>query len=219
MVLILNQGPQFFDSLSLRPSALLPASTNSSNPSHPNTGKLAVAQSAQWQLPLRQDMLPSGPHITQSRISDKGTSMRIMNRNQPLEVNTSILSTTEPSSTSSLSASTRGSEPCSSSASDTDGDDLMPEPDSAIVPKTEDEEETSIEEIKRTDASESPEIKVDTQQGAVVDTKKRRGRPRKNPTSPLTAVTKVAKGRSKTGCLTCRRRKKKCDEAKPSCTL
>ncbi|KAI9797079.1 MAG: hypothetical protein M1825_006262 [Sarcosagium campestre] len=45
--------------------------------------------------------------------------------------------------------------------------------------------------------------------------KRPRGRPRKHPIpSP---ETKVQKGRSKTGCLTCRRRKKKCDEAKPKC--
>ena len=218
MVLILNQGLQFFDSFSLRPSSRLPASINCLDPSPPETENLALALSAQWELPLRRDVLLSGPHATQPRISHTSTSHRVMNKLQPLEVNTSILSPTEPSSTSSLSASTRGSEPCSSSSSDTDGDDLMPEPALAIVPKTEDEEETSIEEIKRTDASKSPEIKVDTQQGAVTDAKKRRGRPRKHPSSPSIAPTKITKARSKTGCKTCRRRKKKCDEAKPICT-
>lgn len=46
--------------------------------------------------------------------------------------------------------------------------------------------------------------------------KRPRGRPRKHPIAPP-SETKTAKGRSKTGCLTCRKRKKKCDEAKPGC--
>ncbi|KAK1829350.1 transcriptional regulatory protein moc3 [Podospora conica] len=47
--------------------------------------------------------------------------------------------------------------------------------------------------------------------------KRPRGRPRKHPLTPNVAANKVTKGRSKTGCLTCRKRKKKCDEAKPRC--
>ncbi|KAH8819044.1 fungal-specific transcription factor domain-containing protein [Xylogone sp. PMI_703] len=46
--------------------------------------------------------------------------------------------------------------------------------------------------------------------------KRPRGRPRKNPLPPASDA-KVVKGRSKTGCITCRKRKKKCDEAKPRC--
>lgn len=48
--------------------------------------------------------------------------------------------------------------------------------------------------------------------------KKRRGRPRKHPVAPAGCANKSAKPRSKTGCITCRKRKKKCDEAKPRCT-
>jgi hypothetical protein len=45
-----------------------------------------------------------------------------------------------------------------------------------------------------------------------------RGRPRKHPVPTVSAsIQKTTKGRSKTGCITCRRRKKKCDEAKPEC--
>jgi len=47
--------------------------------------------------------------------------------------------------------------------------------------------------------------------------KRPRGRPRKHPLSPVVNTGKVTKGRSKTGCITCRKRKKKCDEAKPRC--
>lgn len=52
----------------------------------------------------------------------------------------------------------------------------------------------------------------------VVRQKRPRGRPRKHPLQTL-EVTKIQKGRSKTGCITCRRRKKKCDETKPVCEL
>lgn len=47
--------------------------------------------------------------------------------------------------------------------------------------------------------------------------KRPRGRPRKHPKPSPETLAKVAKGRSKTGCITCRRRKKKCDETKPGC--
>lgn len=50
-----------------------------------------------------------------------------------------------------------------------------------------------------------------------VPVKRGRGRPRKHPLPPPGTVPKAVKGRSKTGCLTCRRRKKKCGEEKPEC--
>lgn len=49
--------------------------------------------------------------------------------------------------------------------------------------------------------------------------KRPRGRPRKHPKPTPESQAKIAKGRSKTGCGTCRRRKKKCDEARPYCIL
>ncbi|EPE05101.1 c6 zinc finger domain containing protein [Ophiostoma piceae UAMH 11346] len=54
-------------------------------------------------------------------------------------------------------------------------------------------------------------------------TKRPRGRPRKpsissaSATAAAASASKIAKARSKTGCTTCRRRKKKCDETKPIC--
>ncbi|KAI9746002.1 MAG: hypothetical protein M1818_000683 [Claussenomyces sp. TS43310] len=53
--------------------------------------------------------------------------------------------------------------------------------------------------------------------GSSVRIKRPRGRPRKHPGPSPESLAKVAKGRSKTGCITCRKRKKKCDEAKPRC--
>lgn len=63
---------------------------------------------------------------------------------------------------------------------------------------------------------------AEDQVGGVMDdkaqkTKRPRGRPRKHPLTPAVNANKSAKGRSKTGCITCRKRKKKCDEAKPRC--
>lgn len=46
---------------------------------------------------------------------------------------------------------------------------------------------------------------------------RRRGRPRIHPPRSPTTASKQAKARSKTGCTTCRKRKKKCDETKPFC--
>jgi len=45
--------------------------------------------------------------------------------------------------------------------------------------------------------------------------KRGRGRPRK-PSIPA-PEPKLKGGRTKTGCVTCRKRKKKCDEGKPAC--
>lgn len=47
---------------------------------------------------------------------------------------------------------------------------------------------------------------------------RRRGRPRKE-LIPEPVLSKAPKPRSKTGCKTCRKRKKKCDEGRPGCTL
>jgi hypothetical protein len=116
-----------------------------------------------------------------------------------------------------MSASTMTSDPPSSI--DTDAEDASNGTDRDIVPKTEDEGESGIEEIRRLDSSESPDVKSDLVMRNTSNTKKRRGRPRKNPQPSFIAGAKQPKGRSKTGCLTCRRRKKKCDENKPSCTL
>lgn len=51
---------------------------------------------------------------------------------------------------------------------------------------------------------------------SIGNSQKKRGRPRKSTdTVPAKPSTKL--GRTKTGCLTCRQRKKKCDEGKPEC--
>lgn len=68
-----------------------------------------------------------------------------------------------------------------------------------------------VEEIDEDILSIKPAEVGDSAAPAAVPRK--RGRPRKH---PLPTGAKVTKGRSKTGCITCRRRKKKCDETKPA---
>lgn len=89
--------------------------------------------------------------------------------------------------------------------------------DEMAVPKVEPvDEDLRLEEI--TEAPPTP-VPSNTSPSSVQPKPKRpRGRPRKHPLAPAVATNKITKGRSKTGCLTCRKRKKKCDEAKPRCT-
>ncbi|KAF3908787.1 hypothetical protein ABW21_db0206124 [Orbilia brochopaga] len=74
------------------------------------------------------------------------------------------------------------------------------------------------------EANVEPKVEVKLEEASLlfappvqVPVKRPRGRPRKNP--PLNPSESKAKtrNRSKTGCLTCRKRKKKCDEGKPDC--
>ncbi|KAI1957392.1 hypothetical protein LOZ58_005762 [Ophidiomyces ophidiicola] len=96
----------------------------------------------------------------------------------------------------------------------TDSDDVVPK-----VEEIDDEEAFAIESSKDQVITriqlDTPESKSSFVPVPVVGPRKR-GRPRKHPL-PLPGQIKATKGRSKTGCVTCRRRKKKCDETKPSC--
>jgi hypothetical protein len=91
------------------------------------------------------------------------------------------------------------------------GDDVVPkveelEDDDAIDPKIKSPSDER-------DSAEPPALL----NGDGTIARRPRGRPRKHPKSLTTAISKPPKGRSKTGCITCRRRKKKCDEKKPEC--
>jgi hypothetical protein len=86
--------------------------------------------------------------------------------------------------------------------------------DMLLVPKLEPvDDDVDMSDMKESTVPETPSAST-----SPVTTKRPRGRPRKHPKLPDT-VPKAAKGRSKTGCITCRKRKKKCDEAKPGCKL
>jgi hypothetical protein len=92
-----------------------------------------------------------------------------------------------------------------------DDDDMM------LVPKLE-----PVDDIDMADLSDIKE-RITRETPLVICTpaqvKRPRGRPRKHPKPSPESLARVAKGRSKTGCITCRRRKKKCDETKPGCTI
>ncbi|KAI5863748.1 fungal-specific transcription factor domain-containing protein [Durotheca rogersii] len=91
-----------------------------------------------------------------------------------------------------------------------DSDDVL------AVPKIEPlDDGFHMDEVKEAPRTAAPEPKAAPMPPAKM--KRPRGRPRKHPLPPQVATNKVAKGRSKTGCITCRKRKKKCDEAKPRC--
>ncbi|KAK5114534.1 hypothetical protein LTR62_002469 [Meristemomyces frigidus] len=77
-----------------------------------------------------------------------------------------------------------------------------------MVPKIEEVDDSSLEDL--------PDVKpAATVVEKSVSIPRKRGRPRKH---PIVEQKKLSHVRSKTGCGTCRRRKKKCDEARPSCT-
>jgi hypothetical protein len=84
--------------------------------------------------------------------------------------------------------------------------------DMILVPKLEPLED----ELDMTNMQEVPPAPSTTSRSHM-QAKRPRGRPRKHPVPTPESISKVAKGRSKTGCITCRKRKKKCDEAKPRC--
>lgn len=77
--------------------------------------------------------------------------------------------------------------------------------------------EPTDDDINLDDVTTGP-IPLDAAHDASEAKQKRpRGRPRKMPPDTAIFTSKIMKGRSKTGCITCRRRKKKCDESKPRC--
>ncbi|KAJ0299830.1 hypothetical protein COL516b_008949 [Colletotrichum fioriniae] len=85
----------------------------------------------------------------------------------------------------------------------------------AIIPKIEPMDD---DDLRLGDVKEAPLAQTETTLvSATLKQKRPRGRPRKHPVASIINQSKVTKGRSKTGCITCRRRKKKCDEAKPRC--
>lgn len=95
---------------------------------------------------------------------------------------------------------------------DPDSDDNM-----LPLPKMEplDDDDFCMDHIKEAPANALPNS--DCSMLDQPKAKRPRGRPRKHPIAPPLPANKITKGRSKTGCLTCRKRKKKCDEAKPRC--
>ncbi|KAI9374310.1 fungal-specific transcription factor domain-containing protein [Aspergillus egyptiacus] len=93
---------------------------------------------------------------------------------------------------------------------------VVTSPEQDVVPKVE-ELDDNEELLSIKPAVETPHVNSTDPTAAPVHVPRKRGRPRKHPLPVPGGQVKVTKGRSKTGCITCRRRKKKCDETKPSC--
>ncbi|KAI0389662.1 hypothetical protein F5Y17DRAFT_469518 [Xylariaceae sp. FL0594] len=91
--------------------------------------------------------------------------------------------------------------------------------DGGAVPKIEPMEEESfrMEDVQQAPYAPEHGPHAGGPPSSQAKAKRPRGRPRKHPVALQDLNSKVAKGRSKTGCITCRKRKKKCDEAKPRC--
>jgi hypothetical protein len=83
------------------------------------------------------------------------------------------------------------------------------------IPKLEPDDDINLEDVSAAPLSQTPPNEM--LGVSQLKQKRPRGRPRKHPLTPIVNTNKVTKGRSKTGCITCRKRKKKCDEAKPRC--
>jgi len=90
---------------------------------------------------------------------------------------------------------------------DDDSDDAKARSD--VVPKIKELGETTLDGLEDTCTKS-----VATPDLITLPTRRKRGRPRKH---PVVEEKKSAHARSKTGCGTCRKRKKKCDETRPSC--
>lgn len=143
-----------------------------------------------------------------------------MNDAPCLEVNIPSHHYSESSSASNYSATTMDTDMLyASETEDEEVDGDGPEGEE-IEPKVEEVEGASMVDVKPASLSDAAEGHADVTPGGVVAPKRGRGRPRKNPVNKKNSLTKPgAKGRSKTGCITCRKRKKKCGEEKPTCKL
>ncbi|KAL4879676.1 fungal-specific transcription factor domain-containing protein [Aspergillus karnatakaensis] len=94
---------------------------------------------------------------------------------------------------------------------------VLADPETDVVPKVEElDDNEDLQSIKPLGV-ETPGEPHATSTAVPVHVPRKRGRPRKHPLPIPGGQVKITKGRSKTGCITCRRRKKKCDETKPAC--
>ena len=136
------------------------------------------------------------PSAAHARLSTSSSPQPSMSSSSESPANTPTFDTNSHSTTASLSEERVGSR---------DGSD-------EIIPKIE-ETELQLADVKVEPAVEETPISPTEP----VRMRRARGRPRIHPPRSPTTASKQAKARSKTGCTTCRKRKKKCDETKPFC--
>jgi len=114
-------------------------------------------------------------------------------------------------SASSSASSSPDSASDSSHGHTPDSDDDVESSPQSVVPKV---EELDDQYALPTLTLDAKPIITDVQPPALASPARKRGRPRKH---PIVEHKKITHARSKTGCGTCRKRKKKCDESKPTC--
>jgi hypothetical protein len=125
--------------------------------------------------------------------------------------------------TMATSATSLGTDPWSSSGFAERQEDIADfswaEEGLLLVPKLEPADDIDMAELSLVSEVKKSIIPEALSVSSTMPTKVKvpRGRPRKHPKATAESMAKLAKGRSKTGCITCRKRKKKCDETKPGC--
>ncbi|KAI1412039.1 fungal-specific transcription factor domain-containing protein [Hypoxylon sp. FL1857] len=163
-----------------------------------------------WANPVQANRMDTG------QLSPISTELEI----PPVGVAASSVPTMIHSATSSCAESWSTSYSDGAEASEEADHDMSWEKNSddvLTVPKIEPLEDDGFHMDEVKEAPRTPMPEPNAAAAPQTKMKRPRGRPRKHPLTPQVATNKVAKGRSKTGCITCRKRKKKCDEAKPRC--
>lgn len=148
----------------------------------------------------------TAPSRTEYRILPSRTLLD-MNPSSPTESNFT------GSGSSNYVSSSQYSSARSSSSPENEDDVITPESDDnsdiTIGPKIEELDDDEFGSLNLVEEAKLLSTNDSGQPAA-----RKRGRPRKH---PVAETRKTAHTRSKTGCATCRRRKKRCDERKPSC--
>jgi hypothetical protein len=153
---------------------------------------------------------PSSSDDSQSHSQNDDTSDELLNGWHPQDDHHSLLS----ASAYRMRRESDHTSPSSATSANNASDAIDPNSPDALAPKVEelDEDGEVLMDLKPGDDRPADDVST-----AIASLPRKRGRPRKHPLPMPGGQMKVAKGRSKTGCITCRRRKKKCDENKPAC--
>jgi hypothetical protein len=193
----------------------LPLATNAAGRSWPERRALAAGGDSPTVVsanPRRTNPVPA-TQLSTDLLSPVSTELEIIDGVTSATMPSALHSANSSSST--WSSTYQDEEPTEDMNHDVDWEHEAG--DESAVPKTEPVEDDCF---RMDDVQEAPRASVPRSHrpsSSQPKAKRPRGRPRKHPLTAQVVNNKVAKGRSKTGCITCRKRKKKCDEQKPRC--
>lgn len=163
-------------------------------------------------------MMAPSPTMNTSWIVNSSTTQLQAGQLSPISAGTDMSMDT-PSAPTAASSESWGLASSEHEDVDMDGKWDQESDEVLAVPKLEPlEDDVRLEDFQAAPASAVAPVAPPEPHGNQTKQKRPRGRPRKHPATPAPGQSKITKGRSKTGCITCRKRKKKCDEAKPRCT-